>query len=144
MDPPGFWDMSVLKPEGSVISGIAVSGSVFAVYRAMVGPVSQVHMSPANVPAVVTSRNKAGYTSFLLVSALTLITRDGNIGTLGYGSIIAMELAYRHAEMVNPDTGQMEPSARASQMPANIWPTETVTGQNPALTPQYDDTSYGY
>lgn len=114
----GFFDKSVLKPEGSIVSGIAVAGTVYAVYSQMVGPASQVHMTDANHPALETTRKKAGYTSFILVSALTLITRDGNVGVLGYSSIIAMDLLYRHGIMSDPVTGIMQPPSPSKYVPA--------------------------
>jgi len=134
----GFFDKSVLKPEGSVVSGIAVAGTVYAIYSMEVGPVSQVHMTDANHPALETSRKKAGYTAFVLVSALTLITRDGNVGILGYGSIIAMEVAYRHGIMADPITGIMQPPSPDKYVPAeNVVPL-------PAQAQSYGDGTYGY
>jgi hypothetical protein len=98
---------SVLKPEGSVMAGIAVAGSVVAIYNGAVGSVATADATPANHPTADSARKKAGYTSFLLISALSLITRDGNIAVLGYGAIIAEEILYRHAIMKDPTTGQM-------------------------------------
>ena len=114
---------SILKPEGSVVSGLAVAGSVYVLYQLDLGPVASAHASDANHSALETSRKKAAYTSFLLVSVLTLLTRDANVGILGYGSIIAMEVHYRHAIMVDPATGIMQPPAETSYQPAaNVVP----------------------
>lgn len=109
---------SVLKPENSVISGIAVAGAVWAIYSMNVGPVSQAHASDANHPANESARKKAGYISFIFVSAITLITRDSNVGLLGFSSIIAMDLEYRHAIMAHPGTGAMTPPGNSSYTPA--------------------------
>lgn len=114
---------SVLKPEGSVVAAVAVAGTVFAVYNLDVGSVSQAHASSANHPALEASRKKAGYTSFIIVAALTLITRDGNVGILGFGSIVAMEVHYRHAIMASPTTGAIvAPSPAAYQPAENVIP----------------------
>lgn len=109
---------SRLKPEGSLVSGIAVAGSVWAIYSLNVGPVSTAHASDANHSALESSRKKAGYSAFIFVAGITLITRDANIGVLGFGSIVAMELNYRHAIMVSPVTGIMQPPAGADYVPA--------------------------
>lgn len=109
---------SILKPEGSIIAGVAVAGSVYALYQIDVGNVSQAVASDANHPALESSRKKAGYTSFILVSAITLMTRDMNVGLLGYMSIIAMELHYRHAIMASPDTLSVQSPASPSYVPA--------------------------
>jgi hypothetical protein len=110
---------SILKPEGSVVSGVAVAGAVWAIYNMNVGPVSTAHASDANHGSLESSRKKAGYMAFLFVSGISLITRDANVGMLGYGSIVAMEINYRHAIMVHPVTGQMVPPAGSGYTPAS-------------------------
>lgn len=118
-----FFNKSVLKPEGSIVSGIAVAGSVYAIYSMNVGTVVQAHASDANHGSLESSRKKAGYTSFVFVAAITLITRDANVGILGFGSIVAMETLYRHAIMVEPTTGQMQSPAETTYQPAeNVVP----------------------
>lgn len=114
---------SVLKPEGSLIGGIAVVGSVYGVYQLNVGSVSQAHASPDNHPALESSRKKAGYTALVLVAGLTLLSRDANIGILGGATIIAMEMSYRHAIMAHPETGEMvPPAASQNYQPAQLYP----------------------
>lgn len=120
---------SILKPEGSVVSGIATAGMVYAIYQLDIGNVSQAHASDANHSALETSRKKAAYTAFAFVSAITLLTRDANVGILGYGSVIAMEIHYRHAIMVNPDTGMMQAPAEAYTPAQNVYPID-VQGQS--------------
>jgi hypothetical protein len=114
---------SVLKPEGSIVSSVAVAGSVAAIYALNVGTIAQAHASDANHGALETSRKKAAYTSFIFVSAITLITRDANVGIFGYGSIVAMELATRHAIMVDPYAGIMQaPAETTYQAAENVVP----------------------
>lgn len=126
---------SVLKPEGSIMAGIAVAGSVFAVYDMGVGSISNAHASDANHPALESSRKKAGYTSFLLVSALALITKDGNVAVLGYSSIVAAEIAYRHGIMVSPATGAIQSPDPSAFTPAT---------DNVISMPQTTDEASGY
>jgi len=109
---------SILKPEGSVVSGIATAGGVYAIYSLQIGPVSQAYASDANHSALESSRKKAGYMSFLFVSVVTLLTRDNGVGILGYSSIIAMEASYRHAIMADPNTGIMQPPIQSGYAPA--------------------------
>ena len=124
---------SILKPEGSVVSGIAVAGSVWAIYNQHVGSVAEAHASDANHPVLESSRKKAAFQSFLLVSAITLITRDGNVGVLGYGAIIAMELSYRHAIMANPETGTMQAPVGSLYQAADTTVAPQNQGQNSLL-----------
>lgn len=115
---------SILKPEGSVVAGVATIGAVYGVYQLSMGNVAQVHATEPNHPVLETSRKKAGYSSLVLVSALTLLTRDANVGILGAGAIIVMELMYRHGIMAHPDSGQMiNPNPAAAYSPAeNVIP----------------------
>jgi hypothetical protein len=109
---------SILKPENSVVAGVAVMGAVYANYELQVGNVSQAHASDSNHPILESSRKKAGYTSFILVAGIGLITKDANIVILGAATIIALELVYRHAIMANPQTGVMQPPGQSVYEPA--------------------------
>lgn len=109
---------SILKPEGSVMAAVAVAGTVYAIYNLSLGSMSAVHASDANHPALSSSRKKAGYTAFAFVSGLFLITKDGNVATIGYASIAAMEIAYRHSLMVNPESQMMQTPSPAAYTPA--------------------------
>ena len=115
---------SILKPEASVLAGIATVATVYGVYQLAVGPVSQAQATDANHPVLEASRRKAGYTALVLVAGLVLITKDANIGILGGGTIIAMELGYRHGIMANPESGKlMNPNPATAYEPAeNVIP----------------------
>jgi hypothetical protein len=115
---------SVLKPEGSIMAGLATVGAVYGIYQLNVGSVAQAQATDANHPVLETSRKKAGYTALVLVAALTLVTKDGNIGILGGSTIIAMELSYRHGIMAHPESGKMQnPNPVAAYEPAeNVIP----------------------
>lgn len=115
---------SILKPEASTMAGLATAGTVFAIYQLNVGSVSMASASDPNLPVLANSRKKAGYTALLAVAGLTLITKDANIGILGAGSIIAMELAYRHGIMADPNSMKMQnPNPQAAYAPAeNVIP----------------------
>lgn len=104
-----FFKSVLPKPNDAVVAGVAVAGSVFAIYQLGVGSLATAHASDANHPANESARRKAGYMGFLFVSAITLLTRDTTVATLGYGTIVAMECAYRHSIMVSPATGELMP-----------------------------------
>lgn len=122
---------SILKPEGSVMAGLATVGVVYGIYNLNLGPVSGAQATDPNHPVLETSRKKAGYTSLVLVAALTLLTKDGNIGILGAASIAAMEISYRHAIMAHPQSGQLTApdSAAYTEPDDNVVP----------ITPAADD-----
>lgn len=99
---------SILTPENSIVAGLATVGLVAGVYALDVGPVSQVHTSDASHPANSSGIQKAGYTSLIMVAGISLLARDPNIVILGGAAIIAFHAHYRHANLTNPATGQME------------------------------------
>jgi hypothetical protein len=115
---------SILKPEASTMAGLATVGVVFGIYQLEVGSVAQAASTDANHPVLNSSKRKAGYTALVLVSALVLLTKDANIGILGGGTIIAMELSYRHGIMVNPQSMSMQnPAPGTAYEPAeNVIP----------------------
>lgn len=106
------------------MAGLATVGTVFAIYQLNVGAVSNAAATDSNHPVLENSRKKAGYMSLAVVAGLTLITKDANIGILGSGSIIAMELAYRHGIMADPQSMVMQnPSPETAYAPAeNVVP----------------------
>lgn len=114
---------SYLKPENSIAAGIAVVGAVYALYEVNVGNVAQAHYSDNNHPVLTASKKKAGYQAFILVAGIGLIAKDANILILGFSSIAAMELVYRHAIMADPGTGKMVPPSADTYQPAeNVTP----------------------
>lgn len=114
---------SILRPEGSVLSGVAVAGSVIAIYSLDCGNVSNAHFTEANHPSLESSRKKAAITAFIFVSAITLLSRDANTGILGYGTMIAADIHYRTAIMADPSTGRMQPEGEAAYAEAqNVVP----------------------
>lgn len=115
---------SILKPEGSVVGSLATVGAVYGVYQLNCGPAVQVHATTPNHAALESSRKKAGYTALVLVSALFALTKDANMFILGCGTIIAMEVTYRHAIMADPDSNTLvRPNPHAAFEPAqNVVP----------------------
>lgn len=115
---------SILKPENSAIAGLATIGLVYGVYNLNLGTFSQAQATEANHPVLESSRKKAGWTALTIVAALTLVTRDKNIGILGFGTIMAMEFTARHSIMSHPQSGQlMNPNGNSAYAPAeNVIP----------------------
>lgn len=123
---------SILKPEGSIVAGIAVVGLVYADYQMNMGSMAQAQATTANHPTLEACRKKAGYSSLALVAGISLITKDANIFILGTFTIIAMELMARHSIMANPESGKIEnPNPNAAYEPAQnvvAFPLQGATG----------------
>jgi len=122
----------LLKPENSIVAGLAVVGLVWANYQLNIGSMAEVHMTPANHPVAESSRKKAGYTSLMLVAGVALLARDPNIVILGGAAIIAEDVVTRHAIMSNPDTGQLEAPGPSVYQTAQAVTPGADQGQNVA------------
>jgi hypothetical protein len=101
------------------MAGVAVAGSVFAIYQLNMGDVVTARATEANHPVLESGRKKAGYTAAIFVAGMTLLTRDANVGILGSFSIIAMEINARHAIMGHPVTGKMVPPDDSAYQPVD-------------------------
>ena len=106
-----------LSGENSIITALAAAALVVGVYNAKIGPVADAHASGANDPNLLAATKKAGWQALGLVAAITLLAQDPNILIMGGATVIAEEMAYRHAIMASPDTGQISVTP-ASYLPA--------------------------
>jgi hypothetical protein len=104
-----------LRPADSITISLATAIGVAAIYAQGVGPVSDVHMTQPGDGAINSSIRKAGWKSILLVTGVTLLSRDLNVVLLGGGMIIYDHIAYLHADMASPANGEIAASPEAYQ-----------------------------
>jgi hypothetical protein len=97
-----------LSGENSIIMAAATAALVIGIYNSKVGPVADAHATGANDGNLLASVKKAGWQAVVLVSALALLAKDPNIVILGGATVIAEELAYRHAIMASPENGRIQ------------------------------------
>lgn len=107
--PPGY------KPADSITISLATAGGVFVIYGSKVGPCADVHATESGDPNVNASIKKAGWESWLLVAALTVLSRDLNVAILGGMAVVMEHVMYLHADMASPGNGQIEVSPEAYQ-----------------------------
>lgn len=96
---------SVLKPENSMIAGLAVVALVIANYNLHNGTAASCAATTEWNPTLVTSNKKAGWTSIAMVAGVALLTKDANIFILGSATVIAMHSSYIHSIAVSPQVG---------------------------------------
>ena len=115
----GFFDKPIagLKPADSVTIALATALGVAVIYNSKVGPVADVHVTAPGDGAINAAIKKAGWESWVLVAAVTLMTRDLNVALLGGGTLVLEHIMYLHAEMSNPATGQIVPKPGAYSPP---------------------------
>ena len=98
---------SILKPENSLIAGMAVVGLVVGNYNLHNGTAASAAATGSWDPHLKTSNSKAGWTSLIMVSGISLLAKDANIFILGCAAVIAMHSSYIHSIAVEPQLGGM-------------------------------------
>jgi hypothetical protein len=108
----------ILKPEDSVVAGIATIAVVYALYSTHVGTATEVGMSPANTGQIDGNIKTCGLTAVAAVSGISLIARDPNIFILGMAAVVVLHAHYRHQAATNPESGMLENPGPAAYQPA--------------------------
>jgi hypothetical protein len=98
---------SILKPQESIVSGIATGVLVYAVYERALPNAATMHATKANDKNIEAGRKKASWTAAGVVAAISLLTRDANVFILGGAVLIALDAQARHANATSPTTGQL-------------------------------------
>lgn len=98
---------SRLKPEGSIMAGIATAGLVVAIYSLEAGTTAQAHATDSNDPNLMTARRKAAFASVAVVAAVSLLAKDPTIFILGGGVLVVYDWHLRHATAADPITGRL-------------------------------------
>lgn len=96
-----------LKPEGSLMAGLAVAGLTYGIYSFSVPNTATMHATTPGDVNIEAGRKKAAWTSVAIVSAVSLIAKDLTIFTLGGMVIIALDWHARHANAVDNTTGRL-------------------------------------
>ena len=104
---PEFLHKSILKPEGSLVAGIATGALVYGVYTMNLGNLASVHATVAGDGNARAARKKAAIEATAAVAAISLLAKDINIFILGGGIAVLLDWHARHAVESNPDTGQL-------------------------------------
>jgi len=96
---------SILKPEGSIVAGIATGILVYSIYDRALPDAATMHATDANDINIEAGRKKATLSAAGVLSAITLLTRDVNVFVLGGVVLFALDFHARHANASNPQTG---------------------------------------
>lgn len=107
-----------LSGENSIITSLATVALVVGVYQSTVGPVADVHATEPRDVNLTAATRKAGWVALTAVTGVALLAKDMNIAILGGAAVVAEELCYRHALLVNPGTGKIAVTP-ASYQPAS-------------------------
>ncbi|WP_371591263.1 hypothetical protein [Streptomyces sp. NBC_00470] len=105
-----------LKPEFSVMGGLAVAAIVFSVHSQATPSQSDIQALPAGTPDIDDAERKATILSAGVVSAVSLIAKDPTIFVIGAGMTIAMALWTRRSNWMESIGGKFltQPEAAAA------------------------------
>lgn len=120
-----------LKPEFSVMGGLAVGAMVFAIHTQATPNMADIQALPAGTPDIDAAERKATIMSAGIVAGVSLIAGDPTIFVIGSAITIGMALWTRHANFMESIGGKYltQPEAAAAG-------TET-TGPAPMETAPY-------
>jgi hypothetical protein len=104
---PDFLHKSILKPEGSMMAGIATGALVYGIYSMNLGNLATIHTTPSGDGNARAARKKAAIEAVTAVSAISLLAKDVNIFILGGALTVLLDWHSRHAIEAHPDTGQL-------------------------------------
>jgi hypothetical protein len=120
-----------LKPEFSIMGGLAVGSIVYAIHANATPPQADIRALPANQADIDKAERAATWLSVGVVAGISLLARDPGIFMIGSAAAIAMAVWTRHNNAVESMAGRyLSPS---EELAAG---TET-TGPAPADTEPY-------
>ncbi len=116
-----------LKPEASVMAGLATAAVVVSIHSVMHPPVADIQGLPAGNPDVDLSEKKATWTSAGVVAGVSLLAKDPTIFIIGSVATIIMAFLPRHANWTESKSSMMNIGQKA---------TSAVSGNDLSAGPQ--------
>lgn len=114
-----------MKPEYSVVSGLAVGGLVVAIHANATPTMADIQSLPAGQPEIAQQEKKATWMCVGIVSIVSLLAKDPTIFVIGALTTAGMSLATKHANWATPGAGGgkfLSPSEAAQAGSANTGP----------------------
>jgi hypothetical protein len=120
-----------LKPEFSVMGGLAVAAIVFAIHSQATPTQADIQALPAGTPDIDSAERKATIMSAGVVSGISLIARDPTIFVMGALMTTAMAVWTRHSNWMESVGGKYLGQAQSAAAGTDS------TGPEPAATTAY-------
>lgn len=99
--------MSILKPEGSLMAGLATAAMVYGTYTFSLPNGAAIHATDAQDLNIEAGRRKAAIQSAAVVGIVSLLAKDKTIFVLGGLMLIALDWHARVANAASPLTGKV-------------------------------------
>lgn len=98
---------SVLKPEGSVMTGAASAAIIIAVYTKNMPDIASIRTADPHNSDVEAARKRSAWECAAVLGVLFLLTRDLGSFIIGGTVLTAVDLHTKHANGVHPATGTL-------------------------------------
>lgn len=121
-----------LKPEASVLGGIAVAALVFGIHQQATPSQSDIQALPQGTPDIDRAEKTATWLSIVAVSGISLLARDPGIFIIGSGATIGMSLWTKRSNWSESVVGRYLSPSEAMQAGT------ASTGPAPAETQPYE------
>jgi hypothetical protein len=119
-----------LKPEFSVMGGLAVGAIVFAIHSQATPTQADIAALPAGTPDIDDAERKATIVSAGVVAGVSLIAGDPTIFVIGSAMTIAMALWTRHNNYKESVGGKYLTSSEAAASGTDMTGPEPVSTQS--------------
>lgn len=104
-----------LKPEYSVMSGLAVGAVVFAIHSNFTPTMADIQALPAGTADIDKAERKATWMSAGIVAGISLLAKDPTIFIIGSLVTVGMAFATRHANYTESTGGKYLTPSEAGQ-----------------------------
>lgn len=117
-----------LKPEVSIMAGLATAALVFGIHQQATPRQADIQALPQGTPDIDRAEKAATWTSVVAVSGISLLARDPGIFIIGSGAVIAMSLWTKNSNWTESVMGRyLSPSEAASAGTQSTGPAPVET-----------------
>jgi hypothetical protein len=99
---------SILKPDTSVMLGLANGGIIVAIYNGTLPTAATIRTADPEDNDIEGARKAAAWTSAAVLGFMFLLTRDRNSFLIGGLVLGGIDLIVKHANGLNPVSGKLE------------------------------------
>src|SRR5258708_6496993 len=98
---------SVLKPDSSVMAGLAEAAAIYVIYQAALPNHADIRSAPPHNIDIESARKAAAWKSAAVLGFVFLLTQDLNSFLIGGLALGGIDYMTKHANGINPSTGKL-------------------------------------
>lgn len=126
---------SILKPDTSVMLGVANGAIIIGIYDKMLPANAAVRTADPHDGDIEASRKHAAWASAAVLGFMFLLTRDRNSFLIGGLVLAGVDLTVKHSNGIDPLTGLLHHHTDETMAPQSL--------ENVYPMPEYSDTGEG-